>query len=144
MLKSPSALLFSAALFSTASHAVILDQQWGSWFGTVSAMEFEINTDNASNERLTLTCTGGHLAVAYSVPAEDYRVSSETGLAEPGLNIDSKTYSLGEAAFMALKNSGDRGQVTVTSMGQNLSKSFKTSGLREALQDITWQDCVSR
>lgn len=54
MLKSPSALLFSAAVFSTASHAVILDQQWGSWFGTISAMEFEINTDNASNERLTL------------------------------------------------------------------------------------------
>jgi hypothetical protein len=107
-------------------------------------MEFEINTDNASNERLTLTCTGGHLALAYSVPAEDYRVSSETGLAEPGLNIDSKTYSLGEAAFMALKNSGDRGQVTVTSMGQNLSKSFKTAGLREALQNVTWQDCVSR
>ena len=143
MLKSPSALLFSAAVFSTASHAVILDQQWGSWFGTISAMEFEINTDNVSNERLTLTCTGGHLALAYSVPAEDCRVSSDTGLAEPGLNIDSKTYSLGGAAFMALKNSGDRGQVTVTSMGQNLSKSFKTAGLREALQDITWQDCVS-
>lgn len=144
MLKSTSALLFSAAVFSTASHAVIMDQQWGSWFGTISAMEFEINTDNASNERLTLTCTGGHLALAYSVPAEDYRVSSETGLAEPGLNIDSKKYSLGEAAFMALKNSVDRGQVTVTSMGQNLSKSFKTAGLREALQGITWQDCVSR
>ncbi|AVJ82859.1 hypothetical protein ACMWRF_004659 [Enterobacter hormaechei] len=144
MLKSPSALLFSAAVFSTASHAVILDQQWGSWFGTISAMEFEINTDNASNERLTLTCTGGHLALAYSVPAEDYRLSSENSLAEPGLNIESKTYSLGEAAFMALKNSGDRGQVTVTSMGQNLSKSFKTAGLREVLQDVTWQDCVSR
>ncbi|EPW8621476.1 MULTISPECIES: hypothetical protein [Enterobacteriaceae] len=144
MLKSPSALLFSAAVFSTASHAVILDQQWGSWFGTISAMEFEINTDNASNERLTLTCTGGHLALAYSVPAEDYRVSSENSLAEPGLNIESKTYSLGEAAFMALKNSGDRGQVTVTSMGQNLSKSFKTAGLREVLQDVNWQDCVSR
>ncbi|EOU9528807.1 hypothetical protein ACOJBR_001192 [Cronobacter dublinensis] len=144
MLKSPSALLFGAAVFSTASHAVILDQQWGSWFGTISAMEFEINTDNASNERLTLTCTGGHLALAYSVPAEDYRVSSENSLAEPGLNIESKTYSLGEAAFMALKNSGDRGQVTVTSMGQNLSKSFKTAGLREVLQDVTWQDCVSR
>jgi hypothetical protein len=144
MLKYPSALLFSAALFSTAAHAVILDQQWGSWFGTISAMEFEINTDNASGERVTLTCTDGHLAIAYSVPAEDYRVSSETGLAEPGLNIDSKTYSLGEAAFMTLKNSGERGQIRIISMGQNLSKSFITAGLREALQDVTWQDCVSR
>ncbi|WOJ30899.1 hypothetical protein R1917_00415 [Citrobacter koseri] len=144
MLKTASALLFSAALFSTTAHAVIQDQQWGSWFGNISAMELEINGDNATGERITLTCIGGHLGVAYSVPAEDYRVSSETNLTDPGLNIDSKTYSLGEAAFMALKNSGDRGQITVTSMGQNLSKSFKTAGLREALQDVTWQDCVSR
>ncbi|WP_447862495.1 hypothetical protein [Enterobacter ludwigii] len=144
MRKATSALLFSAALLSTAAHAIIQDQQWGNWFGNVSAMEFEINASNASGERLTLTCTGGHLAVAYSVPADDYRVSSEAGLADPGLNIDSKKYPLGEAAFMALKHAGDRGQVKVTSMGQNLSKSFKTAGLREALQDVTWQDCVSR
>ncbi|MED5773627.1 hypothetical protein VZ123_23600, partial [Enterobacter kobei] len=68
-------------------------------------------------------CTGGHLGLSYSVPGENYRGSSETGLAEPGLNIDSKTYSLGGAAFIGLKKTGDRGQVTVTSLGQNLSKS---------------------
>ncbi|MBJ8787837.1 hypothetical protein I5399_14985, partial [Citrobacter freundii] len=83
MLKPPSALLFSAALFNTAAHAVIRDQQWGNWYGSISAMEFEINTQNASGEVLTLTCTSGKLAVAYSVPAEDYRVSSLTGVAEP-------------------------------------------------------------
>lgn len=33
MLKTTSALLFSAALFSTTAHAVIQDQQWGNWFG---------------------------------------------------------------------------------------------------------------
>jgi len=144
MLKAVSALLFSAALFSTAAHAVIQDQQWGNWFGNINVMEFEINGDNAIGERITLTCTGGHLAVAYSVPAKDYRVSSETGLAEPGLSINSKLYPPGEAAFMALKQAGERGQIKITSMGQNISKAFKTAGLQEALKDVTWQDCASR
>ncbi|EAB8123143.1 TPA: hypothetical protein HHM78_004590 [Escherichia coli] len=67
MLKTTSALLFSAALFSTTAHAVIQDQQWGNWFGNISAMEFEINTQNNSGEVLTLTCTSGKLTVAYSV-----------------------------------------------------------------------------
>jgi hypothetical protein len=43
MLKSTSALLFSAALFSTTAHAVIQEQQWHHWFGNISVMEFEIN-----------------------------------------------------------------------------------------------------
>ena len=55
MLKAASALLVSAALFSTAAHAVIQDQQWGNWFGNISAMEFEINNQNVSGEVLTLT-----------------------------------------------------------------------------------------
>ncbi|WP_262822699.1 hypothetical protein [Enterobacter quasiroggenkampii] len=80
MLKPPSALLFSAALFSTAAHAVILDQQWGGWYGSINAMEFELNTQNASGEVLSLTCTSGKMVAAYSLPAEDYHVSLQTGL----------------------------------------------------------------
>lgn len=106
-------------------------------------MEFEINADNSTGERITLTCTKGHLAVSYIVLAEDYRVSSESGLAEPGLSINSKLYPPGETAFMALKSAGECGQVKVTSMGQNLSKPFKTAGLAEALQDVSWQDCAA-
>ena len=63
MLKSPSALLFSAALFSTSAHAVIQEQQWHHWFGNISVMEFEINSQNSAGEVLTLTCTGGTLAL---------------------------------------------------------------------------------
>ncbi|WP_312585145.1 hypothetical protein [Atlantibacter sp.] len=144
MRKTMTALLASAALFNTAAHAAMEEQQWGNWFGNINIMELELNADNAKGERITLTCTGGHLAVAYSVPADDYRVSSETGLAEPGLSIDSKAYPLGEAAFTALKKAGESGQVRVTSMGQNMSKPFKTIGLQDALQDVTWQDCISR
>lgn len=71
-------------------------------------------------------------------------MSSETGLAEPGLSINSRLYPPGEAAFMALKQASERGQVKITSMGQNISRAFKTAGLQEALKDVTWQDCASR
>jgi hypothetical protein len=71
-------------LYLFTAHAVIQEQQWHHWFGNISVMEFEINNlRTTAGEVLTLTCTGGTLALAYSVPAEDYRVSSLTGLAEP-------------------------------------------------------------
>ncbi|EKN3336603.1 TPA: hypothetical protein ACVQMW_000007 [Yersinia enterocolitica] len=41
-------------LFSATTQAVLLDQQWGKWYGNISAMEFEINTPNAAGEVLTL------------------------------------------------------------------------------------------
>lgn len=144
MLKAASALLVSAALFSTAAHAVILDQQWGNWFGNISAMEFEINNQNASGEVLTLTCTSGKLAAAYSVPAEDYRVSSLTGLAEPGISINGTNYSLDETAFTALKSVGDKGVIKITSMNAAISKNFSAKGLNEALADTSWLDCIDR
>ncbi|MFV0265345.1 MAG: hypothetical protein ACK5JN_23490 [Kluyvera sp.] len=144
MLKITSALLFSAALFSTAAHAVIQEQQWGNWFGNTSGMEFGINADNDVGERITFTCAGGHLGITYSVLAKNYSVSSDAGLKEPGLNINSTHYQLGEAAFMALKNTGDEGVLEVTEASKPLSKPFKTTGLQEALKEVTWQDCISR
>ena len=106
-------------------------------------MEFEINTQNNSGEVLTLTCTSGKLAVAYSVPAEDYRVSSLTGLAEPGMSINGTNYSLDETAFTALKSAGDKGVIKITSMNAAISKKFSAKGLNEALADISWQDCIN-
>ncbi|MCX9016864.1 hypothetical protein NLN96_07580 [Citrobacter portucalensis] len=143
MLKPPSALLFSAALFSTAAHAVILDQQWGDWYGNISTMEFELNTQNASGEVLTLTCTSGKLAAAYSVPAEDYRVSSQTGLSEPGVSINGKNHPLDETAFTALKAASEKDVIKMTSMNAAISKKFSAKGLNEALADTTWQDCIN-
>lgn len=143
MLKATPAILFSAALFSTVAHAVIQDQQWGNWFGNISAMEFEITTQNAAGEVLTLTCTRGKLAVAYSVPAEDYRVSSLTGLAEPGISINGTNHSLDETAFTVLKYAGDKGVITITSMNAAISKKFSAKGLNEALADTSWQDCIN-
>lgn len=143
MLKTTSVLLFSAALFSTAAHAVIQEQQWGNWYGSISAMEFEINTQNIAGEVLTLTCTSGKLALAYSVPAEDYRVSSLAGLAEPGISVNGTSHSLDETAFTALKSAGDKGVIKITSMNSVISKKFSAKGLNEALADTSWQDCIN-
>ncbi|MBA8035112.1 hypothetical protein [Atlantibacter hermannii] len=143
MLKITSALLLSATLFSTASHAMGREQQWEDWYGNISAMEFELNTQNTTGEVLTLTCTSGKLAVAYSVPAEDYRASSQTGLAEPGLSINGTNHLLDETAFTALKSAGNKGVINITSMNAAISKKFSAKGLNEALADVTWQDCIN-
>lgn len=143
MLKSPSALLFSAALFSTAAHAFILDQQWGDWYGSISAMEFELNTQNASGEVLTLTCTRGKMVAAYSLPAEDYRVSSQAGLSEPGVSINGTNHPLDETAFTALKATSEKDVIKITSMNAAISKKFSAKGLNEVLADTTWQDCIN-
>ena len=69
MLRNYYATLAGLLLLSHSASAVQADQQWGDWYGNISAMEFELNTQNASGEVLTLTCTSGKLAAAYSVPA---------------------------------------------------------------------------
>ncbi|EJB9826287.1 hypothetical protein NER59_002193 [Salmonella enterica] len=143
MLKPPSALLFIVALFSTAAHAVILDQQWGDWYGSISAMDFELNTQNASGEVLTLTCTSRKLSAAYSMPADDYRVSSQTGLSEPGISINGTNHPLDENAFTALKATSEKDVLKMTSMNAAISKKFSAKGLNEALADATWQDCIN-
>ena len=106
-------------------------------------MEFEINTQNASGEVLTLTCTSGKLAVAYSVPAEDYRVSSLTGLAEPGISVNGTNHSLDEMAFTALKATSEKDVIKITSINAAISKKFSAKGLNEALTDTSWQDCIN-
>lgn len=106
-------------------------------------MEFEINTQNAAGEVLTLACGSGKLAVAYSVPAENYRLSSQAGLAEPGLSINGTNYPLDETAFTALKTAGEEGAVKVISTNAAISKKFSTKGLSSALEDISWQDCIN-
>ncbi|ELY3814239.1 hypothetical protein SMY00_004244 [Cronobacter sakazakii] len=143
MLKITSALFLSATLFSTASHAMGREQQWGSWFGTITAMEFELNTDNSAGERITLTCRDNQLVVGYSAPDKAHAETPDNGLKAVGLNINSVHYQPGESAFLALKNSDNNGQIEVTSMNKALSHPFKTPGLHDALQDQTWEDCIS-
>ncbi|HHX1530345.1 TPA: hypothetical protein ACU6I4_005662, partial [Salmonella enterica] len=142
-LRNYHATLAGLMLLSHSASAVQADQQWRDWYGNISAMEFELNTQNAAGEVLTLTCTSGKLAAAYSVPTEDYRVSSLTGLAEPGISVNGTNHSLDETAFTALKSAGDKGVITITSMNSAISKKFSAKGLNEALADTSWQDCIN-
>ncbi|MET3702159.1 hypothetical protein [Citrobacter sp. UYEF32] len=136
-------VLAGSLLFSFSALAVVADQQWGEWYGNISSMEFELNARNPSGEVITLSCGSGHLAVSYSVPDENYRVSSASGLSEPGLSINHQNYSLNESAFNALKNTGNGGAIRVISMNSAISKDFSTSRLSEALRDVSWQDCIN-
>lgn len=143
MLRNYHATLAGLLLLSHSAIAVQGDQQWGDWYGNISAMEFEINTQNTAGEVLTLTCTRGNLTAAYSVPAEDYRVSSQTGLSEPGVSINGTNHSLDEIAFTALKATSEKDVIKLTSMNAAISKKFSAKGLNEALVDATWQDCIN-
>lgn len=130
-------LFLCSSLTATAAQAVTPEQQWGGWYGYINAMEFEISTDNATGERLTLTCSDEHMTISYSVPAKDYRVSAT------GISINATSYVPGETAFIALKNSNGQEQIEITVKGKPLPGTFKTAGLREALNDLSWQDCIS-
>ncbi|MDX8000656.1 hypothetical protein FE394_16015 [Xenorhabdus sp. Reich] len=143
MLRNHYATLTGLLLLSNSPSAVQADQQWGDWYGNISAMEFELNTQNASGEVLTLTCTSGKLAAAYSVPAEDYRVSSQTGLSEPGVSINGTNHPLDERAFTALKATSEKDVIKMASMNTAISRKFSAKGLNEVLADATWQDCIN-
>lgn len=143
MFRNYYATLAGLLLLSHSASAVQAEQQWGDWYGNISAMEFELNTQNTAGEVLTLTCTSGKLTAAYSVPAEDYRVSSQTGLSEPGVSINGTNHSLDEIAFTALKATSEKDVIKLTSMNAAISKKFSARGLNEALADSTWQDCIS-
>ncbi|CNI23160.1 Uncharacterised protein [Yersinia thracica] len=143
MFRSHYATLAGLLLLSHCASAVQADQQWRDWYGNISAMKFELNTQNASGEVLTLTCTSGKLAAAYSMPAEDYRVSTQTGLSEPGVSINGTNHPLDETAFTALKATSEKDVIKMTSMNAAISKQFSANGLNEALADATWQDCIN-
>ena len=143
MLKITSALLFSTALFSAAVHAMGQEQQWGNWFGTVNAMEFELNTDNSAGERMTLTCRDNHLMLNYSGSDKKPLGVPDKRQEAMGININAVHYLPGKAAFIALKNTDSHGQIEITRMNKPLSHPFSTAGLRDALEDLNWEDCIS-
>jgi hypothetical protein len=92
MLKISSAFFFSTALFSAAVHAMGQEQQWGNWFGTVNAMEFELNTDNSAGERMTLTCRDSHLILNYSGSDKKPLGVPDEGQEGMGININAVHY----------------------------------------------------
>ncbi|MBL5883701.1 hypothetical protein [Lelliottia aquatilis] len=143
MLKITSALFFITTLFTATVHAMGQEQQWGNWFGTVNAMEFELNADNSAGERVTFTCRDSHLMLSYSGSDRKSLDIPDEGQDAMGININAIHYPLGKAAFMVLKNTDSHGQIEITRMKKPLSHPFSTAGLKDALEDLNWEDCIS-
>ncbi|CRY79587.1 MULTISPECIES: hypothetical protein [Yersinia] len=135
-------LLAGMMLFSATTQAVVGEQEWGKWYGNISAMEFALNTNNKAGETLTLRCSDSQLAVTYEDTKGNYRADSAE-LNDIQLRIGKKAYSLDSSAFSALKHSRAKDNITFSSRQTGESKPFSAKGLKEALQDITWQDCTS-
>ncbi|MDY4315664.1 hypothetical protein SOW02_12060 [Pectobacterium actinidiae] len=142
-------------VFCTNARAVVADQQWGDWYGTNGGMEFSLNSKNTNNEVLTLTCANQQLVVRFSVPAENYAITSVEGAQDVYLSINSKKYELDNVrnmngkipaatVFVALKHTQDSDILRFTSFQSGESKDFSANGLNEALKDITWQNCISQ
>ncbi|MCU1791398.1 hypothetical protein PZA22_06100 [Pectobacterium polaris] len=147
--------IVTALVSCTNAHAVVVDQQWGDWYGTNGGMEFSLNSRNASNEVLTLECANQQLVVRFSIPAENYTINSVEGAQDVYLSINSQKYELdnvkninGEIpaaiVFKALKQAKNSDLLRFTSFQSGESKDFSASGLNEALKDITWQDCINQ
>ena len=136
MLKITSAFFFSTALFSAAVHAMGQEQQWGNWFGTVNAMEFELNTDNSAGEHMTLTCRDSHLMLNYSGSDKKPLGVPDEGHEAMGININAVHYLPGKAAFTALKNTDSHGQIEITRMNKPLSCLLYTSDAADDLQPV--------
>lgn len=136
-------LLAGIMLFSATAQAVVGEQQWGKWYGNISGMEFALNTNNQAGEILTFHCSNNQLAATYEDTKGNYRVDTAEGLNDVQLLIGKKTYSLGSDAFAALKHSSAKDNIIFSSRQTGESKPFSAQGLKAALQDVTWQDCIS-
>lgn len=98
MLKITSVLLFGATLFScVVRHGP--GAAMGNWFGTVNAMEFELNADNSAGERMTITCRDSNLIVSYSGSDKEPMDIPDNGQESMGININAVHYPLDETAL---------------------------------------------
>lgn len=142
--------LISVVSFST--EAVVQEQEWGDWFGNTGGMEFEINTDNKAGERLTLECRDSRLNVKYA-DGKGYDIDSTAN--KPVVTIGVKSYKVdnqpsldkkeripAEVLFNALKIAEPTEKIRFSTFQSGESEPFSAKGLKAALKDSTYQDCV--
>ena len=70
------------------THATVTEQQWGEWYGNTGGMEFALSSDNQAGEKLTISCINKKMVVAWQLPKEDYRATSDEGMSEVYLLIN--------------------------------------------------------
>ncbi|NBJ33136.1 hypothetical protein GE191_05535 [Serratia fonticola] len=145
-------VLATLSVVSLSAGAVVQDQEWGDWYGNTGGMEFAINTDNKAGERLTLECRESRLTVKYS-DGKGYDIDSTAK--DPVMIIGGKSYKVdnepsldkkegipAEVLFNALKQADPKETIRFSTFQSGETEPFSANGLKAALNDLTYQDCV--
>ncbi|WP_271311510.1 hypothetical protein [Yersinia intermedia] len=150
------ALCWALGLLSVDASAVVTEQHWNNWYGNNGGMEFALSTQNQAGETLTLTCSGKKFIVGYSVPKDNYEISSDEGASDVSLIINNAQLGLDNfpsppdgkvpatEAFNALKNTSASDIIRFTSFQSGDSKDFSANGLASALKKVSWEDCMNQ
>ena len=155
-MKKISIVLSVVLLFSASAFATVTEQQWGNWYGNTGGMEFALTTRNSAGQTLTLSCSDKKIVVTLRSQQENWSASSAEGLDDLHLLINRKSYELGndtpfpnepvpaQLVFEALAQTKASDTIVFTSRQTGDSKSFSARGLHDALNGITWQDCMAQ
>lgn len=155
-MKKAIALSWALGLLSVNASAVVTEQHWDNWYGNNGGMEFALSSQNQAGETLTLTCSGKKFIARYSVPKDNYEISSDEGASDVSLIINNTPHGLdsfpsppdgkvpASAAFNALKHTSASDVIRFTSFQSGDSKDFSASGLARALKEVSWEDCMNQ
>lgn len=151
-----SLALLAALLVSASTSATVTEQQWGSWYGNTGGMEFALSSQNPAGETLTFSCSHQQLLVTLSVAHENWSGRSDEGLDDLHLLINQRPYDTENDAmfpddpipaqqlFNALAHTKASDSIVFTSRQSGASRPFAAKGLHEALNGVSWQDCLNQ
>lgn len=135
-------------VLSASAHSVILDDEWGDWYGN-TGMAWDLNTNNSAGEKLTLSCSGGRFHLDVTTPDFPEVVGTHNYVQYMALDINVQSYGLpsdpddpdSQKLFDALKKTSSSDTLQFTSLQVNTAP-FSASGLADAMADTTYQDCL--
>lgn len=135
-------------MLSTSAHSVILDEQWGDWYGS-TGMAWGLNTQNSAGEKLSLSCHGGEFHIEVATPEFPEVVGTDNYVKYMEFKINGQPYSVSsdpenpdsKKLFEALKKTSEKDSLLFTSLQVSTSP-FSTKGLGEAMNDTDYQDCL--
>lgn len=143
-------------LVSASASATVTEQQWGNWYGNTGGMEFALTSQNKAGQTLTFSCSNKQMLVTLASLRENWSARSDEGLDDLHLLINRKSYDLdnetlfpndpvpAKLAFEALAQTKASDTIVFTSRQTGDSKTFSARGLHDALNGVTWQDCMSQ
>lgn len=151
-----SIVVSAILLVSASASATVTEQKWGNWYGNTGGMEFALTTQNRAGQTLTFSCSNKQMLVTLASQQENWSAKSDEGLDDLHLLINHKPYDLdnetlspndpvpAKLTFEALAQTKASDTLVFTSRQTGDSKPFNARGLHDALNGITWQDCMSQ